>query len=83
MREQGRHFALQYGDMQARMRDAEKRGFDNGVLFEVGRITDELDRLRSVTGFGKKPGYRQGFIGCWSLARGIVRRGADPSRDTS
>jgi hypothetical protein len=84
---QAQHFALQWQSatnmMDARLRNAERRGFDNGVLFEVGRIREEIDALKDKVAFGSKPGYRQGFTGCWHLVRGIVMRPAGPSRDTS
>lgn len=73
---QAKHFALQYKDMCERASTA----FDRGAEVERKRISEMLEELRLSVGFGRKPGFRQGFIQCWNLVRDRVSpRPAAPS----
>lgn len=74
---QAKHFALQYKDMRERASDA----FDRGATHERELLARRLDELRATVAFGRKPGFRQGFVKCWGLAKDMVtpRRTQDPS----
>ena len=38
----------------------------------LGELATQLEDLRAKVAFGKKPGFRQGFIRCWVLAKDLV-----------
>jgi hypothetical protein len=45
-----------------------------GRALELERVLTEIDALKGNVALGSKPGYRQGFVGCWHLVRGIIVR---------
>jgi hypothetical protein len=52
------------------------------VTAERERIDTGLMGLRDKVAFGAKPGYRQGFIGCWNLVKDIINPPAPAAAST-